>query len=986
MKKIGLKDKQPINPILVRKALRAWHSMPRLGKHPLAQLNIVEARRRAANYPDTLEDRGRALRDVLRDAINTFPHHTQSSGDEAGFEYLDKDWRPYMILTERFIQGRNHDYVAAQLGIARRTYFEEQSNALDTLADILRQREEALLGGRSPTPLPSSWQTTPDDAITKLETLPLDALPAPAPLPPGSLMPLGRNPLFVGREGDLKSLASALKGGETAVIGQLEIAAATGVGGIGKTQLASEFVHRYGQFFEGGVFWFSFADQKAIPAEVAACGGVGRLELRPNFGELSLEDQVRLVLAAWQEPIPRLLVFDNCEEPALLAQWRPASGGCRVLVTSRRADWEAGLGVRALPLDVLSRAESLALLRKHCPHADDETLDAIAEELGDLPLALHLAGSYMYRYRRVVTPSGYLAQLQSLALLEHASLKGLGFSPTGHVQNIYRTMALSYEKLDPANPIDRRALQILAHAACLAPGEPIPHHLLMLTLDLPEDDLAVALQAEDALNRLVELGLIRMETGNAARLHRLVVAFVRDIIADQVAAAHKAVESAVDREATRINQSGDPRPLLAWQPHLRAVTKAALERRDLQAAKLCNELGWHLWHIGDYEDGRPYFEQALRVRQKILGEDHPDTAHSYNSLGYLLRSQGKLGEAGPCFEQALAIREKVLGEEHRDTAISLNDMGRWVHWQGDLVTARQYYERALKVSRKVLGEDHPLTAEYLNNLATSLLDAGDLVGALPYLKQALAINEKSFGPEHPDTALNLNNIGYVLRLLGEPVQAQMYHERALAIRLKVLGMEHPDTAMSLRNLGIALQDQGHFDQAQSHLERALAIHEKAEGKEHPQTAICVTYLGLFFQARGDLNEAQKYLERALAIRQKVLRKDSPLQAISLTYLGRVLLSKGDLNRAQSCLEQALAIRQKVLGNEHLLTGQSLDILGSVLKAQGAMTRAQAYFRQALAIFETQLGSDHADTIRVRDNLSLTLSEISGTLAVFEPNQ
>jgi hypothetical protein len=89
-------------------------------------------------------------------------------------------------------------------------------------------------------------------AERQLAALPLDTILDLAPLPPGSRMPLRRNPLFVGREADLRALAIALKGGETAAIGQT--AAIIGLGGMGKTQLASEFVHRYGPFFAGGLF------------------------------------------------------------------------------------------------------------------------------------------------------------------------------------------------------------------------------------------------------------------------------------------------------------------------------------------------------------------------------------------------------------------------------------------------------------------------------------------------------------------------------------------------------------------------------------------------------------------------------------------------------------------------------------------------------------------------------------------------------------
>jgi len=168
---------------------------------------------------------------------------------------------------------------------------------------------------------PPSKADTLAAARQRLAELPLDTVPTPTPLPPRSRMRLRPNPLFVGREHDLRTIAKAIKGGETTAIGQS--ATVTGMGGLGKTQLAVEFAHRYGQYFQGGVFWLSFADESTARTEIAACGGVGALELRPDFSNLSLDDQVQLVLAAWQSPLPRLLVFDNCEDEALLQAYRP---------------------------------------------------------------------------------------------------------------------------------------------------------------------------------------------------------------------------------------------------------------------------------------------------------------------------------------------------------------------------------------------------------------------------------------------------------------------------------------------------------------------------------------------------------------------------------------------------------------------------------------------------------------------------------------
>jgi tetratricopeptide (TPR) repeat protein len=665
-----------------------------------------------------------------------------------------------------------------------------------------------------------------------LDQLPLDRLPVVAPLPNGSRMPLSRNPLFVGREADLKQLAAMLKSGGTAASGQ--IAAATGLGGIGKTQLAAEFVHRYGQHFAGGVFWLSFADPAGVSAQVALCGGAGYLDLRPDFADLKIDMQVELVEAAWRQPIPRLLIFDNCEDEDLLARWRPPHGGCRLLMTSRRASWDASLGVTTHPLRSLPRGQSIMLLRTFRPDlmADDSDVDALAAELGDLPLALHLAGSFLKQEQPELTPGVYLTELRAAALLAHESLQGIDVrvSPTNHALHVGRTFALSYEKLDPADAIDMLALALLARAAHLAPGISIPRDLLLAMLDLPDSRMAA--RANRALRRLSNLGLIEVEGVSTILLHRLVSTFVC-AVADE--AARQAVEQALYDVVNRLNQAGNPAPVLIIQPHLRVVTMRAFARQDLLAARLCSVLDYHLTLVGDFRAARPLSERALKIREQILGPDHPEIAASLNNLGRLLHELGDLAGARPYLERALAIRQQVLGPDHPDTAASLNNLGYLLHDQGDLVGARPYLERALAIRQQVLGPDHPDTAASLNNFGRLLHHQGDLAGARRNYERALAIWEQALGADYFDTATSLNNLGKLLHDQRDLAQARAYYERALAIREHVLGKNHPDTAASLDNLGKLLHDQGDLARARSYYERALAIWEQALGSDHSDT-------------------------------------------------------------------------------------------------------------------------------------------------------
>ena len=650
---------------------------------------------------------------------------------------------------------------------------------------------------------------TSDDEKGKGLVLP-NELPEVGDLPAGSRVVHRYNRFFVGREEELLELARLLQRGETAAIG--EVAGITGLGGVGKSQLAVALVYRYGRFFPGGVFWVSMANPDAIETEIALCGGLQGMNLRPDFVELPLPDQVTLVQREWLKPVARLLIFDNCEEERLLEEFRPKAGGCRVMVTSRRGNWLRGTGVQMVALATLPRGESVALLQKHVPDAAAADLDSIAQELGDLPLALHLAGSYLETYQEAVTPDSYLEQLQEKGLLNHPSLQGKGanYSPTQHELHVWRTFAVSYAGLNVNHTMHRLAKGMLACAAWLALGEPIPVWLLDKVSEhvgeyasrentnegeeqaLKEEE--VKLQLVEARRKLIGLGLLMRDGEETVTMHRLVGVYVQGLEGtDRVL---NAVEDVILGEATRINEEQrTPEPLVGWRGHLQVVTARAGERGDEQGAALGNALGHHLWLAGDYRGARPLLERALRVREQVLGVEHPDTAMSLNNLGQLLKDMGELVDARPLLERALRIREQVLGAEH------------------------------------------PHTAQSLNNLGGLLKSMGDLAGARPLLERALAINEQVLGAEHPDTATSLNNLGLLLKDMRNRVRARLLLERALRIREQVLGAEHPDTAMSLNNLAGLLQDMGDLAGARPLYEQALRIREQVLGKHHPYTKI-----------------------------------------------------------------------------------------------------------------------------------------------------
>jgi len=708
-----------------------------------------------------------------------------------------------------------------------------------------------------PRPVDIATLAAADALLASMPADDAELPPALAALPYRSrIKGFAPNALFVGRDAELRRLARALAqqpAGRPIVI-------STGIGGIGKTQLAIEFAHRYGQYFAGGVFWVTMESAAGIPIEVAACGTGGLVDWRPDYAELKLPEQLALVLAAWQSPLPRLLIFDNCEDEALLAQWRPPTGGCRLLVTSRRATWDLTLGTTAFPLDVLPREASVALLRAFRPQLGEVDANAIAAELGDLPLALHVAGSYLRMYQSVAA-STFLAELRSPQLLDHPALQGRGSSlqPTGRELHVARVFALSYDRLNAGDQIDALAIALLARAAHFAPGVPIRRDLLTATVAPEAEDAALLIA--DSLRRLVDLGLLEellpatdedagdpheglLETtvDGALRIHRLVAAFVQETAADET--AQSTVEKTLLEQARHVNDADSPSLLRPIQVHLRWVTDLAMQREDTRAAELCYEFSHHLSMLGNHLEAQPYAERALAIRE----------AQSYA-------------------ERAVAIYEHVLDPDDPDAIKSLRRLAVVLHNRDMITEAEELYKRILEVRERTLGPDNPDIARSLDNLALLLTEKGEYAAALPLFERALAIFQQTFGDNHKDTARTLSNKAMLFHLQEKYAEARPLYEHALSIAERVRGPEHPDVAQILQNLGELFFEQKDYVDAQSYYQRALAIRERGLGQDHLDTAYTLYYFALCLDLLGDIQQAAVMMRRSFTIREANLGPD-----------------------------------------------------------------------------------------------------------------
>ncbi|MBE9246697.1 tetratricopeptide repeat protein [Microcystis aeruginosa LEGE 00239] len=402
--------------------------------------------------------------------------------------------------------------------------------------------------------------------------------------------------------------------------------------------------------------------------------------------------------------------------------------------------------------------------------------------------------------------------------------------------------------------------------------------------------------------------------------------------------------------------------VLSWREATeRDIALAEAERLTQQVIQLYQQ--------GKYNEAIPLAEQALAIRKKVLGDNHPNTARSLNNLASLYQNQGRYSEAEPLYKQALAIKKQQLGDNHPSTATSLNNLAELYRVQGRYSEAEPLYQQALAIRRKQLGDNHSDTAESLNNLAALYKSQGRYSEAEPIYKQALAIFKQQLGDNHPSTATSLNNLAELYRVQGRYSEAEPLYQQALAIRRKQLGDNHSHTAESLNNLAALYRVQGRYSEAEPLLKQALAIFKKQLGDNHPSTASSLNNLAGLYQSQGRYSEAEPLYKQALAIRKQRLGDNHSHTAESLGNLAGLYKSQGRYSEAEPLYHRSLAIFKKQLGDNHPDTAVSLNNLALLYYSQGRYSKAEPLYHRSLAIRKQQLGDNHPATATSLINLA-----------------
>jgi tetratricopeptide (TPR) repeat protein len=626
-----------------------------------------------------------------------------------------------------------------------------------------------------------------------------------------------RNPCFTG-ENLLESLRKMLC--ESKQNQHNHQVALQGLGGIGKTRIAAEYVYRYhGELYQS-VFWINASNQATLLQGFRNIADETKCVKIDEIADLTPDKVVQRV-RRWLEQEDRwLLVLDNLDDVRALEGFKlPITGLDRhILITTRYAD-AASIWAKGFKVHVLEPHDAVRLLMREITQtdppndADGNYAAKIVRRLGYLPLAIVQAAAYI---RQASTISAFLAIYEKHRKMLHDRREVM----MDYNESVGTTWLINFEIVRSQSPIAIKLLQLFAF---LNPDGILIKFLQAGIRGLYTDpDLQQALDGEhdaemnDALLQLTQYSLIeRSNDKESINIHRLVQAVTQDQMSQEEEQRYMNMAVAIFSAAFPEDITSDTR--LRCRLFQGQIVDPLLEKISLlseEVASIAERVAHFLRNDGIYRDSIRLQQMTVNVCEMLFSKKEVRTLGAMNDLANVYYDNGNLKEAEKLHKEVLAAHKEILGENHPDTLKSMNNLATVYHDNGNLKEAEQMYKEVLAGCKEILGENHPNTLTGMNNLANVYHDNGNLKEAEQMYKEVLAARKEILGENHPNTLTSMNNLATVYCDNGNLKEAEQMYKEVLVARKEILGENHPDTLKSMNNLADVYRDNGDWDKAE----------------------------------------------------------------------------------------------------------------------------------------------------------------------------
>jgi hypothetical protein len=771
-----------------------------------------------------------------------------------------------------------------------------------------------------------------------------------------------RNASFTGRSAILEKLRDQLlAGGPAIVLAQ----ALYGLGGVGKTQVALEYAHRFMADYDL-IWWIPAAGSDQIAASLAELAVQMGIQVRDNLVEAA-----RASLEALRRSDSGrrwLLIFDNGDEPKEVQPYLPVGHG-HVLITSRNQAWSQV--AEPLEVEVFSREESIAHLLLHVPELDRSAADRVAAALGDLPLAVEQAGAWL---RETGMPAAtYVEQLDTQVT------KVLSQNPPpDYPASAVATWNMSLTRLQQSSPAAVRLLQLCSFFS----AEPISMSLLysdeMIAALLPYDPMLVdRVILGRVIREISRFALVKVDQGrNSIQIHRLVQAVIGSQMSEEEQAiarheVHKILVGARPRRGDTDDPENWSRYSLIW-PHL--MTSRAAECEDERVRHLLVDHVRYLWLRSELDVGFDLAYQLLDLWNRQLGADHRQTLYLRFHIANLLRSRGSYSDARTVDEDVLAKQRAVLPPDHPHTLMTAGGLAADLRALGEFQEALAADQDTYNRLKDQFDEEHPRTLAMANNLAVSLRLVGDCYTARRIDRETHDRRRLVLGPDNPFTLYSAANLARDMREAGEyRASVDLLRPTYDKYRL-VLGDEQAATLRTAKSLAVSLRKAGAHPEAKRLTEETYQRYVLHYGRDFPDALACALNLACDYSALEDKTRA---LDLAIDVRsayETSLGVDHPYTLIAANNLVTYLRGVGDLDQAIDLANETLRAMRERLGADHPYTLACAVNTANCLADLEHLDDAEAMLSETAPLLAEKLRAQHPDTLVCQANLAVILRE------------
>jgi tetratricopeptide (TPR) repeat protein len=310
---------------------------------------------------------------------------------------------------------------------------------------------------------------------------------------------------------------------------------------------------------------------------------------------------------------------------------------------------------------------------------------------------------------------------------------------------------------------------------------------------------------------------------------------------------------------------------------------------------------------------------------------------SLGQLGNVHYLQGNYEEAAKNYNQSLSIAKELADKS--GIAGALHALGNIHYLQSNYEEAAKKYTQSLKI-REELGDKNGI-AQTLHQLGMIYDDQGNYEEAVKLYNQSLRIEEEL--GDKSGIANLLHQLGNIHYFQGNYKEAIQNYNQSLKIHKELRSKS--GIASTLYQLGMIHQDQGNYEEAVKLYNQSLEM--KKELGDKRGIANLLHQLGMIHQKQGNYEEAVKKYTQSLKIGEELENKGGI--ASSLFQLGTIHQDQGNYEEAVKKYTQSLKIGEELEDKSKVST--ALHALGNIHYLQSNYEEAVKKYTQSLKIEE-----------------------------------